>query len=74
MSEAIIHEPEVATRHRLVAVRGPRHRPDDKPWHCDCSCGWRSPLMRFAGDAALLGAQHVVDLERFPVTPGKGES
>ena len=57
---AIVHEPPVAADHRLLVVSGPRGM-DQNPWHADCSCGWRSQLMRFAGDAALLGAQHVID-------------
>ncbi len=67
MSEAIVQSPPVAERHALTAVRGP-YGEDRHPWHSDCSCGWRSPLMRFAGDAALLGAQHVIDAEQ--VSPG----
>lgn len=71
MSERIVHEPPVAERHRLFTVRGPNDRPEENPWHAECSCGWSSPLMRFAGDAALLGAQHVIDAELGPEEAGE---
>lgn len=63
----IQHSPEIAEQHRLMVGR----EQQGLAWRIDCTCGWRGPTMRFAGDAALEGAQHVIDAAAEQAQGGK---